>query len=338
VPPADHIFVDDDFVRYGIPMGEPLARPRFLQVELTDRCNLTCPACVRAIHRSAGTALSQEDLERMLDDAPDLEHVSFVGAGEALLRPDFADFVRLCTDRDIRTSCNTNGKYVRRRLHDAVAAGLGRLAISIDAVDPELVREIRGGLTLEALIRGIEAAVDETAGTETVLSAAVTLSLRNVDSFDEIVDFTAAHGIREMTVESLHHWGDDKTLNALSLFAGDADATIAHLDRGLEAATRRGVRVTIFDYRRRLRATASGDALCPWAWDACFVTASGDVTPCCVNIESTPAATMGNALTDGLLGVWMSDRFERLRESLRSGPPEPMCDGCVYRAEFGKLR
>jgi MoaA/NifB/PqqE/SkfB family radical SAM enzyme len=274
----------------------------------------------------------------MLDDARGLEHVSFVGAGEALLRPEFPDFVRLCSARDIRTSCNTNGKYARRRLRDAVAAGLGRLAISIDAVEPELVREIRGGLTLEALVRGIEAAVDETAGTETALSAAVTLSLRNVDSFDQIVEFAAAHGIREMTVESLHHWGDDKTLNALSLFAGDADAIIAHLDRGLEAATGRGVRVTIFDYRRRLSSSAATDALCPWAWDACFVTASGDVTPCCVNIESSPTATMGNAVADGLLGVWMSDRFARLRNNLRSGPPEPMCDGCVYKAEFGKLR
>ncbi|MFF2077473.1 hypothetical protein ACFVXG_22300 [Kitasatospora sp. NPDC058162] len=46
--------VTDGFDRYGLEPGRPTPTPQFLQVELTDLCNLACAGCVRAVHNSSG--------------------------------------------------------------------------------------------------------------------------------------------------------------------------------------------------------------------------------------------------------------------------------------------
>ena len=328
--------ISDDFDRYGLRPGVPTASPRYIQVELTDLCNLKCAGCVRAEHDSAGAVLDTCTFTRLLDQLPDLEHVSFVGAGEALIVRDFATYVRACTDRDVFTSTNTNGLLVRRRLEPALDAGLGLIAISVDGADGTTLGLMRSGLRISQLSASLAAARTLVENRAARLSAAVTLSSTNIETFADIVAYVADHGVKEITVESLHHWGDDKTLNAQSLFALDPSYAIGHIETGLARALDLGLKLSIFDYIR-LGNPAVADAVCPWPWDACYVTKDGDVTPCCINMEAAPHNLLGNIAATPITEIWRGEEFTELRRTFFGGPTWSSCDQCVYRMEFGRV-
>lgn len=337
IPPEFRPFiVTDDFDRYGLEVGQPTEMPHYLQIELTDLCNLKCAGCVRAEHDSVGAVLDLDSFVSILDQLPRLEHVSFVGAGEALMVRDFAGYVRACTDRGVFSSTNTNGLLIRRRLQAALEAGLGLLAVSVDGADDNILGPMRSGLRASQLSAGLHAAALLVDGTDTRLSAAVTLSSMNLASFGDIVDYVADHGIKELTVESLHHWGDDKRLNKQSLFAQDPASVVQRLEDGLGRAIARGIKVTIFDYSR-LASSGANDAVCPWPWDASFITKDGDVTPCCVNMEAAAHNLLGNAVETPIQDIWTAQRYQDFRESFVGGPTWSSCDGCVYRMEFGRV-
>ncbi|MEU8926226.1 radical SAM protein [Kitasatospora sp. NPDC048545] len=327
--------VTDDFDRYGLTPGRPTLTPQYLQVELTDLCNLACAGCLRAVHESSGGHLSLEVFVALLDQLPDLDHVSFVGGGEALIVGDFAAYVQLCTDRSVFTSTNTNGLLVRRRLRPVLDAGLRLLAISVDGADDVTLGRMRSGLRLSQLSTALREAVRLTEGRATGLSAAVTLSTVNLDQFPAIVNFVADHGVKRVSVESLHHWGEDKTLNAESLFALPPRDVVPHLEVGLARADELGLQLSIFDYSR-LASPAAANAVCPWPWDASYITKDGDVTPCCVHMESSPGNVLGNIHQTPMTEIWTSPPYRSLRDSFLQGPAWSSCEGCVYRMEFGR--
>ena len=329
--------VSDDFDRYGLRPGEPTASPRYLQVELTDLCNLACAGCVRSEHDSVGAVLDIATFTNTIDQLPDLEHVSFVGAGEALIVRNFATYVQACTDRGVFSSTNTNGLLVRRRLEAALDAGLGLLAISVDGADDTTLGVMRSGLRTSRLSASLTAAVALIEHRDARLSAAVTLSSTNIETFADIVSFVAEHGLTEITVESLHHWGTDKSLNAQSLFALDAAYVTGHIEAGLARALELGLKLSVFDYSR-LDDPAAANAVCPWPWDASYVTKDADVTPCCVNMEAEPHNLLGNVAETPIREIWWSDRYVKLRDSFVEGPTWNSCDQCVYRMEFGRVR
>lgn len=330
--------VSDDFDRYGLTPGHPAPSPKFLQVELTDLCNLACAGCVRAVHTSTGSHLDLGAFAQLLDGLPDLEHVSFVGAGEALMLNDFAEYVRACSSRKVLSSTNTNGLLVRRRLTKVLDAGLGMLAVSVDGASDTTLALMRSGLRVSQLASALDHAVDLTRDRDTSLSAAITLSTDNLSEFSAILDFVAQRGIRRVTVESLHHWGEDKTLNAHSLFAAPPAEVVPHIEDGLVRAESLDLELTIFDYSR-LADPRVAEAVCPWPWDATYLTRDGEVTPCCVHMEAEPGGgnVLGNITTSTIGDIWTSPAYQAFRETFTAGPAWSSCQGCVYRMEFGRV-
>lgn len=329
--------IKDDFERYGIKPGQAIP-PNYLQVELTDKCNLRCASCPRAVTPSSQDILSLHAFERLLDEVASVKHVSFVGGGEALLVNNFADYVQLCSNRNIFSSCNTNGILIEKRLPAAIKAGLGKIAISVDAAEAALLSDLRSGLSISRLENSIRCAIEMTRGTSTTVSAAVTLSALNVNYFVDILNFLVSSGCRDVTVESLHHWGDDKSLNHLSLFHSDADQVVRKIEQGLEVALEHDLHLQIFDYTRLRRPQEYKSLHCPWPWDSMMITCKGDVTPCCVNLEAAEFNRMGNILTESPISIWTGSRYQGLRESFLRETEWPMCVDCVYRMQFGQIK
>ncbi|WP_213451194.1 radical SAM/SPASM domain-containing protein [Rhizomonospora bruguierae] len=327
--------VADDFARYGLTPDRHARSPQYIQLELTDRCNLACAGCVRAVHASTGSEFGYDAFVALLADLPDLLHVSFVGAGEALIVRDLPRHVAACTERNVFTSCNTNGLLVRRRLRPALDAGLGLIALSVDGADEETLSDMRSGLRLSQLTTALREAVLLVAETGARISAAVTLSARNVASFPDIVSYIADQGVREITVESLHHWGNDKSLNGESLFALDPAGVVPMIEAGLAEAVRRDLKLTIFDYSRLW--TRPERLLCPWPWDSMYITCNGEVTPCCVHIEADGNNVVGNVREALIAEIWDGRPLLELRSLLRRGGGWDSCLDCVYRKEFGRV-
>lgn len=113
--------------------------------------------------------------------------VKFSG-GEPLIREDFEQILRSLPPLK-EVSATTNGVFLKHRADDLKAAGLDRVNISLDTLDPECYQFITGGKrgTLEQVIEGIQASVD--AGLTPVKLNMILLKGINDTIIDEMLEF-----------------------------------------------------------------------------------------------------------------------------------------------------
>ena len=136
----------------------------YLRVSVTDRCNLRCVYCMPAdgIETCAHEAILRfEEIARLVAIGADLgiTKVRLTG-GEPLVRRGFVDLVRMIAQvpgiREI--SMTTNGVLLARDARDLAEAGLHRVNISLDTLDPDRFRNITRWGDLADVLRGIAAA------------------------------------------------------------------------------------------------------------------------------------------------------------------------------------
>ena len=133
-------------------MGRPL---RDLRISVIDRCNYRCPYCMPAElygdnHKFLPRAhwLTPGEIKRVASVFLQLGVKKFrLTGGEPLLRRDIVDIVagiaELNGADDI--AITTNGSRLADHATALKAAGLKRITVSLDSLDPEVFREMNGG-------------------------------------------------------------------------------------------------------------------------------------------------------------------------------------------------
>lgn len=145
----------------GSPLEDSFGRRvNYLRVSVTDRCNLRCVYCmpeagVARIHESG--ILSSEEIARFVSVARrfGLRKVRLTG-GEPLLRPDIVRLASLIKAAGIRDlSLTTNGIRLAGMAGNLKEAGVDRVNISLDTLDPETYRAITRGGDIRRVLAGI---------------------------------------------------------------------------------------------------------------------------------------------------------------------------------------
>ncbi|ELZ78616.1 GTP 3',8-cyclase MoaA [Haloferax larsenii] len=138
-----------------------------VRVSLTDRCNFDCVYChneglgdTRGPMDPSDSEMSADDVVRFLEVVEEygVEKVKFTG-GEPMLRADLEEILRRTPD-SMETSLTTNGTFLPGRAEDLVDAGLSRVNVSQDALDPEAFAEITKSGAYDKVMDGVRAAVD----------------------------------------------------------------------------------------------------------------------------------------------------------------------------------
>ena len=138
-----------------------------VRVSLTDRCNFDCVYChneglgdTRGPMDAQDDEMSADDVVRFLEVVEEfgVEKVKFTG-GEPMLREDLEEIIRRTPD-SMETSLTTNGTFLPGRAEDLKEAGLSRVNVSQDALDPEAFAEITKSGAYEKVMEGVEAALD----------------------------------------------------------------------------------------------------------------------------------------------------------------------------------
>lgn len=150
-----------------------LDRPlRDLRLSLIDACNFRCPYCMPADRiaddhgMDSAARMDFDEIETLVRGFARLgvNKLRLTG-GEPLLRKRLPELVaRLAAIPGIDDlALTTNGSLLTAQAQALHAAGLRRLTVSLDALDPELFRNLSGGRgKVEDVLAGIAAA--ETAG------------------------------------------------------------------------------------------------------------------------------------------------------------------------------
>ncbi len=175
-----------------------------LRISVTDRCNLRCTYCMaeEVTFLDKGELLSFEEIARFVRAAAPLgiDKVRLTG-GEPLMRRDLPRLVRLLNEvegiRDI--GLTTNGLLLAdqaQALHDA---GLRRINVSLDTLDPGRFRQLTRRDGLEKVIDGILAA--KRAGFQPVKVNAV--SIRGITEHEVVplARFARQHGFEMRFIE-----------------------------------------------------------------------------------------------------------------------------------------
>ena len=164
---------------------------RDLRISITDRCNLRCVYCMPedgVAFAPRSEILTYEELTRVARVAHGLgvTRVRITG-GEPLVRRGLESFVAMLADIGFADlSMTTNGIGFERRAQGLADAGLHRVNISCDSLQPARFAEIRRSGDLAAVLSAMDAA--ERAGLRPLKVNVVVLAGINED---EIVDFAA---------------------------------------------------------------------------------------------------------------------------------------------------
>ena len=151
-----------------MPLEDEFERPvTGIRVSLTDRCNFDCVYChneglgdTRGPLAPRDGEMEAEAVVRLLEVVSefDVDSVTFTG-GEPMLREDLETIVQE-TPESMETSITTNGTFLPDRAADLAAAGLDRVKISQDALDPEAFARLTKSGAYDVVLDGVEAALD----------------------------------------------------------------------------------------------------------------------------------------------------------------------------------
>ncbi len=137
----------------------------YLRASLTPVCNLRCSYCVPPGPRHRPTRaelLSNDEVVEVISAAASLGIASIrLTGGEPLLRSGIVTLIRRVADvqgiEDV--SMTTNGILLQGCAHLLADAGLCRINVSLDTMDPAAYRSIAGRSALHLVLRGIDAAL-----------------------------------------------------------------------------------------------------------------------------------------------------------------------------------
>jgi cyclic pyranopterin phosphate synthase len=175
-----------------------------LRISVTDRCNLRCSYCMDedVVFMDRAELLTFEEITRFVQIAAPLgiDKIRLTG-GEPLMRRDLARLVRmLCPIPGIRdVGITTNGILLADHAQELYDAGLRRINISLDTLNPERFRQLARRDGLDKVIAGILAA--RKAGFDPIKVNAV--SIRGITEHEVLPlgRFAREHGLEMRFIE-----------------------------------------------------------------------------------------------------------------------------------------
>lgn len=221
----------------GQPLLDARARPlRDLRISVTDRCNFRCTYCMpREVFDSAyafmphSQLLTFEEITRAAAVFAQLgvEKIRLTG-GEPLLRKNIETLVAMLAElrtpggRKLDLTLTTNGSLLARKARALKDAGLTRVTVSLDALDPTVFARMSDtDFTLAEVLHGIDTAA--AAG----LPVKVNMVVRRGVNDDQVLPMAAhfrnsGHVLRfieYMDVGSTNGWNLDEVMPSAAVLA-----------------------------------------------------------------------------------------------------------------------
>lgn len=281
----------------------------FVQMHLTERCNLTCTHCYQ--EGRPGKEMTLEEISRSLADISDTirnwsetYEIPFapsfnVTGGEPFLRNDLPDILRGISRCGFTCYLLTNGTLVdRRRARMLAELPVGGVQVSVEG--PEGIHEaIRGKGSFTSAMRGIGHLLD--AGVTVTMN--VTLSELNGDLFPDIVALAAATGVQRLGFSRLVPYGRGSALTGKMLGRERLrklyEEILSLAVPGLEIATGDPLATQLGDGAAGMDPEVPALGGCAAGVSGITLLPDGTLTPC-----RRIGIPIGNILKEGLREVW----------------------------------
>jgi len=179
--------------RDGITHSSPIPSLRYLEFQITDRCNLRCRHCY------IGEGLHQDlPLEKIFKVLKEFEEIQglrlLLSGGEPLLHPHFWKINEILREYPFRSILLSNGTLITKETAKKLC--VHEVQISLDGMK-EGHESIRGEETFEKTLQ----AVDNLQEANIRVSVATMIHRRNLKEFDKLASLIQSKNIREWNVD-----------------------------------------------------------------------------------------------------------------------------------------
>ncbi|MBU1125903.1 MAG: radical SAM protein [Candidatus Omnitrophica bacterium] len=277
------------------------AYPLTFNIEPTNACNLHCAICPRDKSSRKIGYIEWPLLQKIIDESLQFgpRHFILYKDGEPLLHPRIVDMVRAVKSAHSGNTVyiSTNGMLLDDKMSRAlIEAGLDQIQISLDAIDPDTYRKVRGG-ELERLEENVRTFIQNRGSR---VKPVVTLQIIKMhETQREIERFirTWKKFRVECIVSTFHSWG--------------------------------GVKDNV-----SLREAASGHRYpCGELWFAPAISWEGKVSICCVDWNEQEV--LGDLKEQSFSRIWQGEKIRRYRQYHLTGEYQKiaLCDKCTFWSE-----
>jgi len=315
--------------------------PSNLYVEVTNRCNSRCQTCVRTFEQLEPLRdLSLPEFGGIIDQFSDLDRVVLHGIGEPLLNPDLVPMVRYAKEKHPSTAVLFNSNAIlldEQRQRALIDAGLDEYRISLDAATSETYARIRGINAFAVVVKNLRSFANRLRGAERPRLSLWTMALRdNLDELPDLVDLAAGIGVPEVYVQRLvlvHRGLAQEEQSLHGRLRAQEEAVLADAARRaqLHGLTFRASGLSSPQESLRSRENDQPYSACHRPWTTTYITANGNVLPCCISPFSTSdyaGLILGNIFETAFDQIWKDTPYQRRRSALHTAHPVHPCELC----------
>jgi len=316
--------------------------PRALYLETTNRCDSECQTCVRTFRTLEPAAdLTLARVKAIVAQFPVLDRVVLHGIGEPLLNREIFDIVAYLKTRVPVVLFNSDAiSLTARRAGRLIESGLDEYRVSMDAATRETYRRIRGVDQFDRVVENVRRLIGlacELGRATPRVSLWFTASRANLDELPEFVRLAAGLGAAEVYVQRLvfNGLGLAREDNALHGQLRAREQTL--VDEAETLARASGMTMRASGLTTPLASLRSEGprprhwAGCQRPWTLSYVTANGNVLPCCISpwvARDYDGLVLGNAFATPFGEIWNGERYQRFRTQFETEAPPDPCRGC----------
>ncbi|GEM_PF-936922 len=180
------------------------AKPYWIWLESTTRCNLRCMTCSRSYSHMPGQDMSEKVFHRIRDEIfPAIDYVELQGFGEPMLARNFDYFFQTAVDCEVKTGLITNGTRLNKAYIEAFVGHDTKLSVSIDGATERTYNHVRPGADFPALIGNLntyKALRSVNAGSSSLLTVIFVAMRSNVEELPLMVDLCQSIGADRLVV------------------------------------------------------------------------------------------------------------------------------------------
>jgi len=273
------------------------AYPYIYQIEITENCNLKCPACYRT-HREGykSETITLDLINKIVDNGylVNTPYTELQMSGEPLLVRHIDRIIKKIKSVDVMIGMSTNGSIVTDQAINTINT-LDCLTISTDSFIQEHYERSRFPQKFDKFKHNLEIILNKINPKSLVYIQL--LKTQYTDEFEESVkrlkDFLSSHNLDKPNVFIRHV--DDCFDNMINGTNNNVDSEI-----------------------------------CINPFTSASIKADGTIVPCCYDFSKR--IPLGNLHKQTLSEIWEGRAYTRLRESFINNDRHEMCKECPYKS------
>ena len=322
--------------------------PHTLYLETTNRCDSECQTCLRTFNTlEPPKDLTLAEVQRLVDQFSVLERVVLHGIGEPLLNKQIFEIVAYLKTKGATVLFNSDAiSLTQKRAAQLIASGLDEYRVSMDAATRETYARIRGVDQFARVIRNVGYLVSllqQQGCSRPRVSMWFTTLKTNLDELPAFIRLAAQLGVPEVNAQRLVFYGQGLAVQEQSLHRRLEEREQGLLGEAEAVAQQYGITFKASGATTPIQSLngAAPDQR-PWAgcqrpWTLSYVTANGNVLPCCISPWTTKSyrnLVLGNAFTTEFAHVWNGERYQQFRQDFESEVAPDPCRGCGWLWSF----